>query len=152
MVLREATVADTGALAEAWYAMLVECGLLAVTAPGWRELVTADFAKGIERSRQRWLVVEEEGRIVASGGLFLRHDPISLALTGLSGTIAGMYTWPAFRRRGYAAAILERLITIARDEGCLSIRLRASDQGRPLYERLGFLPGDDMYLRLRSEG
>jgi GNAT superfamily N-acetyltransferase len=148
MVLREADIQDAACLADAWYAMLDEVGLLAMPAPGWRDLLIADFAKGIERLRQRWCVIEEDDRVVATGGLFLRRDPLSLALTGLSGTVAGMYTSPGYRRRGYAAAILDRLIAIARSEGCLMLRLRASDQGRPLYERYGFLPGDDMYLSL----
>jgi GNAT superfamily N-acetyltransferase len=148
MMLRDAVLADAGVLADAWYAMLAEAGLLAAPAPGWRDLVIADFSKGMERLRQRWRVVEEDGRVVATGGLFFRADPVSLALTGLTATIAGMYTWPRYRRRGYAAAILEHLISLARSEGCRTVRLRASAAGRPLYVRRGFLPGDDMYLNL----
>jgi len=149
MVLREAIEADVPVLADAWYAMMKELGLLAPRVQAsWRELLTADFARGMARGRQRWILAEKDGRIAATGGIFFRRDPVALALSGLTATIAGMYTWPDFRRTGCARAIVERLIGYARAEGCASVRLRASPQGRALYERLGFRPGDDMILPL----
>jgi predicted GNAT family acetyltransferase len=149
MILREAAEDDAPVLADAWYAMLDEVGLLAdAVRPSWRDLLIDDFSRGIARSRHRWIVAEADSRVVATGGLFLRRDPVALALTGITATIAGVYTWTGYRRRGYAAAIVGRLIDLARDEGCQSVRLRASAQGRELYESLGFRPGDDMFLPL----
>jgi GNAT superfamily N-acetyltransferase len=147
--LRLATPDDVEVLADAWYAMLEEDGLLAPNVDSnWRSYVTVDFRTGITLGSQLWLVGEEEGRIVSVGAAFFRAGRSSLALTGLTATLAGVYTFPEFRRRGFARALVERLIELCRTRGCRSIRLRASAQGRPLYQQLGFISGDEMVLSL----
>ncbi len=148
-VLRLATPDDVEILADAWYAMLEEDRLLAPQVdPGWRSCVTADFRTGISVGSHLWIVAEEDGRIIATGAAFFRGGRSSIALTGLTATLAGVYTFPDHRRRGFARAIVGRLIELCRTRGCRIIRLRASDQGRPLYEQLGFVRGDEMVLRL----
>jgi GNAT superfamily N-acetyltransferase len=147
--LRLATPDDVEILADAWYAMLEEDRLLAPRVePQWRSYITSDFRMGISLGSQLWLVAEADGRIVATGAAFLRGGRSALALTGLNATIAGVYTFPEYRRRGLARAIVTRLIDLCRTQGCRAIRLRASEQGRPLYEQLGFVPGDEMVLPL----
>ncbi len=147
--LRFATPDDVETLAGAWYAMLEEDGLLAArVGPRWRSYITADFRAGIANGGQVWVVAEEGGAIVATGAAFFRGGRSSIALTGLTATLAGVYTFPAYRRRGVARAIVGRLIDICRTRGCRAIRLRASAQGRPLYERFGFVAGDEMVLSL----
>lgn len=149
VTIRLATAGDVPVLADAWYAMLDEDGLLApVVDPNWRSYITADFRAGMSVGSQLWLVGESEGRIVATGAAFFRGGRSTIALTGLTATFAGIYTFPEHRRRGYARAIVERLIELCRTSGCRSIRLRASDQGRPLYQQLGFVAGDEMVLAL----
>lgn len=147
--LRIATLEDVPVLAGAWYAMMEEDGLLAPEVDAnWRSYVTADFRAGISLGSQFWVVADDGNAIVATGAAFLRGGRSSIALTGLSATLAGVYTFPPYRRRGHARAVVERLIEICRTRGCRSIRLRASDQGRHLYEQLGFVPGDEMVLPL----
>lgn len=149
LALRPATSDDVETLADAWYAMLEEDRLLAPQIdPNWRSYIMADFRSGISVGTHVWIVGEDEGRIVAVGAAFFRGGRSSLALTGLTATLAGIYTFPEFRRRGFARAVVARLIELCRTRGCRSIRLRASDQGRPLYEQLGFVPGDEMVLTL----
>ena len=148
-MLRRATADDVEFLADAWYAMLEEDRLLAPRVdPQWRSYITADFRTGISGGSQLWIVAEEERRIVATGAAFFRGGRSSLALTGLTATLAGVYTFPGFRRRGLARAVVGRLIELCRTRGCRFVRLRASEQGRPLYEQLGFVPGDEMVLPL----
>jgi len=147
--LRLATPDDVETLADAWYAMLEEDGLLASDVdPHWRSYITADFRAGISAGSQVWVVAEEQGRIVATGAAFIRGGRSTMALTGLTAIIAGVYTFPPYRRRGVARSIVGRLIEISRTRGCRAIRLRASAQGRPLYEQLGFVNGDEMVLAL----
>jgi GNAT superfamily N-acetyltransferase len=147
--LRLATPDDVETLADAWYAMLEEDRLLAPEVdPRWRSYITADFRTGISVGSHVWVVAEEGGRIVATGAAFFRGGRSSLALTGLTATLAGVYTFPDYRRRGLARAVVGRLIELCRTRGCRIIRLRASDQGRPLYAQFGFVAGDEMVLRL----
>jgi GNAT superfamily N-acetyltransferase len=145
MNLRAATPADAPVLADAWHAMLGETGLLlAEVDPHWREWTIEDFRAGIGIGAQAWLLVEDEGTMVACGAAFFRAGRASCALTGMSAMIAGIYTLPPYRHRGFARTITERLLEICRTRGCKTVRLRASAAGRPLYESLGFVSGDEM--------
>lgn len=150
MLVRPATLSDAPLLAGTWYAMLDECGLLLpVVDPGWRAVLESHFTVEIERGTQRWLIAEEpEGTAVATGGAFTRTHAAAEVLTGRAATLAGIYTFPQARRRGYARAIVLALLEICRERGCRLVRLRPSAQGRPLYESLGFRRGDEMELAL----
>lgn len=58
-----------------------------------------------------------------------------------------MYTDPEYRRRGIALRTLDRLVSDARERGITSISLEATEMGRPLYEKYGFVKTEDeMYL------
>ena len=59
-----------------------------------------------------------------------------------------MYTDPAHRRRGLARRLMETMIAWARAEGHATLYLHASDEGRGLYESLGFAPTNEMRLVL----
>ena len=50
-----------------------------------------------------------------------------------------MYTAPEYRRRGIAYKTLDLLVKEARSKGITAISLEATDMGRPLYEKYGFV-------------
>ncbi len=50
-----------------------------------------------------------------------------------------MYTDPEYRRRGIAIKTLDMLIKDTRNKGITAISLEATDFGRPLYEKYGFI-------------
>lgn len=54
-----------------------------------------------------------------------------------------IYTEPAYRRRGIAYKILDLLVSDVRSKGITSISLEATEAGRPLYEKYGFVKMDD---------
>lgn len=62
--------------------------------------------------------------------------------------VNAVYVRAAYRRRGIARRLMQLAIAWARERGCKSIRLRASDDGRYLYESLGFEAGREMELDL----
>ena len=53
-----------------------------------------------------------------------------------------------YRGRGYARALTVAVIDMARDLGYKRVVLHASEAGRPVYEKLGFVQGIEMYLNL----
>ena len=149
MLIRGATPEDAPALAEAWHAMLKEAELLLPRVdPEWPGIVAAAFAEGMRQGHGLWFVAEADGRIVATAAAFLAQTPAALALTGRSATIAGVYTQPEYRRRGLARALTERVIEACRERECTTIRLRAAPMAQSLYTSLGFVPGDEMVLKL----
>lgn len=50
-----------------------------------------------------------------------------------------MYTNPKYRRKGIAYKTLDMLIKEIKSKGISSISLEATDMGRPLYEKYGFV-------------
>lgn len=65
-----------------------------------------------------------------------------------SAHVNAVYVKPAYRRRGIAGRLMQLAIAWARERGCTRVRLRASEDGRFLYEHLGFREGREMELGL----
>lgn len=102
-----------------------------------------------------WLALPNEscGRIVASAGVQLRSvlphpvegpgGEISLA-EGRHAIILNVFTEPAWRRQGVAKLLIEHIIAWARAERLDRLVLHASDEGRLLYEKMGFVQTSEM--------
>ena len=98
----------------------------------------------------------EPGRIVAGAGVQLRevppHPQINAngkvdIVSGRQAIIQNVFTEPEWRRHGLAALLIKRIIDWARERGIDSLVLHASDEGRALYERLGFISTTEMRFR-----
>ena len=70
-----------------------------------------------------------EGRVVACGLGVLAGDSVGLFAIG---------TRPDSQRRGVGSAITARIMADAKAEGARRTMLSSSDEGYPIYERLGF--------------
>jgi GNAT superfamily N-acetyltransferase len=64
-------------------------------------------------------------------------------------TILNVYTDPEFRRRGIARQLMQTMIAWCKGQGLARITLHASDDGRHLYESLGFEESNEMRITLR---
>lgn len=93
-------------------------------------------------------LVFDGGELAGAGGIsFYRLLPTYHNPTGENGYIMNMYTRPAYRRRGIAYRTLDLLVSAARARGVSRIALEATQMGRPLYEKYGFVGlGDEMEL------
>jgi len=68
-------------------------------------------------------------------------EPVTTGLGVRTGRTIGIYnisTVPSARRRGYGAAMTERIAADGAAAGCDLAVLQASPMGRPIYERLGY--------------
>jgi len=89
------------------------------------------------------------------GGAGLQRRPLlprpnedgSDVLQGLEGLIMNVYIEPTWRRRGIAEAMMREILAWAPAHGIVRVSLHASDAGRPLYERMGFLATNEMRFR-----
>lgn len=69
--------------------------------------------------------------------------------TGKRAHIMDVYTREGYRRQGIAARMLELLLDEAQKRRVTEISLDATSEGRPLYERCGFVPAaEGMVLNL----
>ena len=62
------------------------------------------------------------------------HNP-----SGEKAYIMNMYTKPDYRRKGIATKTLDLLVRDAKEHGVTAISLEATDIGRKLYEKYGFV-------------
>lgn len=59
---------------------------------------------------------------------------------GASGWVGAVAVVPAARRAGLGQALTEAAVAWLRDRGAATIHLYATEMGRPIYQRLGFVP------------
>ena len=96
-------------------------------------------------------LVFDGAKFVGSGGVsFFQVMPTYHNPSGRKAYIMNMYTVPEYRRRGIAYKTLSMLVNDAKGRGVTAISLEATDMGRPLYEKYGFVKmNDEMELRER---
>ena len=90
-----------------------------------------------------YLVYDNETFIGAGGVSFYQVMPTYHNPTGKKAYIMNMYTAPAYRRQGIAFHTLDLLVKDAKKQGVSQIALEATDMGRPLYEKYGFVKMED---------
>lgn len=104
-----------------------------------------------EGSYLGWMAVSAGGGIVGGGGIVVMawpsnpRDPQTRCAM-----ILNMYVEPEFRRRGIARALMQTMIDWCRAECFSTVELHASDDGRPLYESMGFKTTNEMRLVLSA--
>ena len=99
-------------------------------------------------SFRAWLAVDD-ARVVAGGAVVISPWPAHpYDLQCRRATILNVYTDPEYRRRGIARQLMQTMIAWCKREGFPRVTLHASDDGRALYESLGFEPSNEMRLSL----
>jgi GNAT superfamily N-acetyltransferase len=101
-----------------------------------------------------WLASTNEspGKIIAGAGVQLRQvlphplDHKAVIAEGRHALLLNVFTEPEWRRRGIATLLIRQIITWSRDQQLDRLVLHASDEGRAVYERLGFIATNEMRL------
>jgi GNAT superfamily N-acetyltransferase len=100
-------------------------------------------------SFRAWLATDGD-RVVAGGAVVVSPWPAHpYDLECRRATILNVYTDPQYRRRGVARKVMQTMIAWCQREGFARVTLHASDDGRRLYESLGFEASNEMTLKLR---
>jgi GNAT superfamily N-acetyltransferase len=154
VLIRQATPADISELLRHRQGMYEDMGyndpeaLTAMVSTCQPYLATA-LANGTLRG---WLACA--GEQVVAGGVVLISPWPSHPYDGQCrrATILNMYTDPPFRRQGIALRLMQTMIDWCREQGFAAVYLHASNDGRSLYEGLGFEPTTEMRLTLKEIG
>ena len=85
-----------------------------------------------------WLAFDGDNIVGTSGMSFAEKPPYFTCPSGRIGILSSMYTDPNYRRLGIATQLLDRVVKEAKDHGCGTIYITASDMGVKLYESYGF--------------
>ncbi len=86
-----------------------------------------------------WLAMDGDRIVGTSGMSFVEKPPYFGCPNGRIGLLSSMFTDPDYRRMGIAKELLSRVIEEARDYGCGTVQITASDMGVLLYTDYGFV-------------
>jgi GNAT superfamily N-acetyltransferase len=149
--IREATLADIPEILRQRRAMYEDMDYKDAAALSAMVSVTTSYiAKAMAEGSFRAWLASVETRIVAGGAIIVSPWPAHpYDLECRRATILNVYTDRDYRRRGIARRILETMIDWCKHEGFARVDLHASEDGRRLYESLGFEPSNEMRLKLK---
>jgi ribosomal protein S18 acetylase RimI-like enzyme len=95
-----------------------------------------------------WLVQDREQVIAGAGMWLVDFPPHFMDAEPIRAYLLNFYVDVAFRGHGLAYTLLKTSIVEAQSRGIKVISLHASKFGKPLYERNGFEPTNEMMLRI----
>ena len=82
---------------------------------------------------------EDDGNIISTAFLsVIERPPRTAFASNLTGTIYNVFTYPEFRRKGYATKIMSAVLDEAKALNLKSVDLLATKDGIYLYEKFGF--------------
>ena len=90
-----------------------------------------------------WLAIEGDKIIGTSGMSFVEKPPYFGCPSGRIGLLSSMFTNPNYRRKGIAKELLSRVVSEAKEYGCGTVQITASDMGVKLYTDFGFEHNDN---------
>lgn len=96
-----------------------------------------------------WLAVDGEKIVGTSGMSFVEKPPYFGCPSGKMGLLSSMFTSKEYRRQGIAKELLSRVVNEAKEYGCGTVQITASDMGVLLYRDFGFVEnGNFMQYKL----
>ena len=153
--IRTALPEDATVLAGHRSAMFQDMGLLPDgVAEQLRDASIEFFREALAGAEWLGWLAEVEGKVVGGAVLHLTAMPPRNGPGGLfipsrpQGLIMNVYVEPEYRRTGIAAMLMSSVLEFARSKGAASVTLHASQKGKPLYEKMGFVPTHEMRVFL----
>ena len=142
LIYKKATIEDINLLTKSRIEVLKAANRLAddvdmeeVEAQSWDY-----YEKALSDRTHTAYLVFDSNRFIGAGGIsYYRVMPTYHNPSGNKAYIMNMYTNPDYRRMGIAMKTLELLVAEAKEKGIKAISLEATDMGRPLYEKFGFV-------------
>ena len=120
------------------------------------DLVSAKFRRWLfdalpSSVYRAWVAETKDGTIVGGAGITVLPWPPGPSYVGdRVAFVYNLYTLPVHRRRGVARLLMDAIHAWCRSAGISSLALNASNDGRPLYESMGYSesPSPMMFLSL----
>lgn len=85
-----------------------------------------------------WIATDNNKIVATSGMSFVEKPPYYSNPTGKIGLLSSMYTLKEYRRLGIAKELLTKVVKDAKDYGCGTVHIMASNIGVLLYTNFGF--------------
>lgn len=95
-------------------------------------------------------VARDNEKLVAVAYLLVVEMPANSGLlSGLYGVVMNVFTEPVYRGQGICTKLLQNLIEYGKSRGLGRIELSATENGYPIYKKLGFTEKNTKYKDMR---
>ncbi|NEQ44396.1 MAG: GNAT family N-acetyltransferase [Leptolyngbya sp. SIOISBB] len=149
LIIREAIKPDETIIAQHLCQITIELGF-----PGssirqdWLEktIQFIDYARS--KLQYKGFVAEQNEKIIGSASCQILELYPMVSNQYQKGYIWGVYVEPSHRRQGVATELMEQAMTYLKEIGCTTAILHASEQGKLLYSRLGYVQSNEMVVSL----
>lgn len=142
LIFKKATLADLELLTETRISVLRAANKLS-DAVDMTEVKTQSrkyYQEALSNDTHVAYLVFDGPEFVGAGGVsFFQVMPTYHNATGKKAYIMNMFTKPEYRRKGISFKTLDLLVAEAKARGIHAISLEATDMGKPLYEKYGFV-------------
>lgn len=142
LIFKKATLADLELLTETRISVLRAANKLS-DAVDMTEVKTQSrkyYQEALSNDTHVAYLVFDGPEFVGAGGVsFFQVMPTYHNATGKKAYIMNMFTKPEYRRKGISFKTLDLLVAEAKARGIHANSLEATDMGKPLYEKYGFV-------------
>lgn len=136
----EVTIEDLDVIISLKIKMFEDAKLLHLLKDNCRGGIKTKYTQLFIDGFMKHFVVKVNDRVIAMSGAFIKDDiPYCFYKDDRYGFIGDMYTLTEFRREGIAQLLLSASVNWLKKQGITSIQLLASEQGKELYKRNGFI-------------
>jgi GNAT superfamily N-acetyltransferase len=154
--VRRAELKDIPVIARHRAGMFTDMGILPAAERDALIALTKDYLRTALPAEEYlgWMAAPDDAPETVIGGAGVQRRRVlpfpsgngaaSRIATGRQAIVLNVYTEPGWRRRGVARTLMQTVLAWAREAGVESLVLHASDQGRALYEQLGFAATNEM--------
>lgn len=146
----KATINDIDTIVDYKIKMFEESGHLDLLTDNAYDVIKSEYIKFYQDNTAiHFLAINNEDRIIGCCGAFIKTDiPYCFFKQPSYGFIGDVYVVPEERHRGYATTLIKESINHFKKIRITTIRLLASDDGKIVYEKLGFVSTDEMKLNI----
>ena len=139
--IRPATPEDAAVLARFRVLLFREMGRLEGDEAEFGQASEDYFERALSTGREVAWIAEDTGEAVAVLAMTIESMPPKPGRPRLvEAYMHNVYTLPERRLCGLAQRLVRAALAYAEEEGVRRVRLYTSDDARPLYEKLGFVP------------
>ncbi len=150
--IAKATPQEDYLIAKHFYQMWLDIGYdKDYLAADWSEITRKYIYHARQNLQYQAFIAEIDGKTVGSAGCQLfdgLYPQIIKAESRQYGYIWGVYVEKAYRDRGIGKQLTIRTRDYLKSIGCTRAVLHASPQGKPVYDRIGFISSNQMHFDL----
>lgn len=148
-MVQKANLSQINELIELKLSMFRERGHMDFLADDAQQRILQKYTELYKNDEAIHFIAKNDNKIIACCGGFIKSDiPYCFFKRPFYGFIGDVYTVPDERGKGLATELTKATISWLKSKGVMTIRLLASEQGEPIYQRMGFTYTDEMELTL----